>query len=88
LDIAAKVSYKGIYVSEKVLFDATDGLSIRHRLLEEDESWFHRFIQPHAYGWSDGLHPIKSIQQASSAVQPITLWFVSGHCVKKAKKSC
>ena len=39
-------------------------------LLEEDESWFHRFIQPHAYGWSDSLHPIKLIQQAFKRSMP------------------
>jgi hypothetical protein len=33
-------------------------------LLEEDESWFHRFIQPHAYAWSDPSYPVKLIQRA------------------------
>ena len=39
-------------------------------LLEEDESWFHRFIQPHAYAWSETSHPLKLIQQVFKRSTP------------------
>jgi transposase len=38
--------------------------------VEEDESWFHRFVQPHTYAWSDRLHPVKLIQQAFKRTTP------------------
>ncbi len=38
--------------------------------MEEDESWFHRFIQPHAYAWSDRLHPLNLMQRAFKRTTP------------------
>jgi transposase len=39
-------------------------------LVEEDESWFHRFIQPHAYAWSATEAPLKLIKQPYSSKTP------------------
>jgi transposase len=32
-------------------------------LLEQDESWFHRFVQPHVQMWMDREQPVKLVQQ-------------------------
>lgn len=31
--------------------------------MEEDESWFHRFVQPQAYAWSAPEQPLKLVQR-------------------------
>jgi len=38
--------------------------------VEQDESWFHRFIQPHAYAWSSLEVPLKLIKQHYSSKTP------------------
>jgi len=55
-------------------------------LVEQDESWFHRFMQPHAYSWSSTDQPLKLITAHYASKTPDKALSCFGALCQKTKQ--